>query len=246
MKDVHIYGNYGAEVGSLGWILQQSPTYKTENFKFNERELGNKFNDPWDNHSHDPNHWSHTWIEIQENHKDLSSLNEIMLAGESPGIWGVSYGAWRVSHWDTPATKLGIISTEKVFKFWWNCYMERIIYNPKESIDMHIHDHKQDDPEYKKYMYELCSDYLKLDAIPFWKLQCVFHWGFGRTVNDGDKTQAYNRAYNDSKGYPADIWVDMFDLDIEKLCSILECEYTPEMQKQYKIYLDYCENTLKL
>lgn len=246
MKNVHVYGTFGAEVGILGWILEQSPSYKTKNFTCTEQQLLSTQSDPWDNHNADPDHWSHKWIEIQESQTSFDKLNDIIASGDQPGVWGISYGMWHKDKWETPAIKLGIKGTPRVFKFWWKNYMERIILNPKRAFDMHIHDHHQDDPVYKKHMYETYADYFKEDTIPFWKLQCAFHWGFDRCVTDADKDKALEIASDNSNPYPADIWVDIFSLDIKELCSKLECKYTEEMEKQYKIYLAYCENILKI
>ena len=99
---VHVFGYYGSEASVLGWILEQSPSYSTNNFMRNLRWLNDPHQDPWDNHSGDKTHWTHKWIYHQER-GELDELNKIMTA---PGVWGISYGSWPTTKrkWKTPAT----------------------------------------------------------------------------------------------------------------------------------------------
>jgi len=244
MNNVHIYGVYGFETGVLGWILEQSPTYISNNFKFNAEST----EDPWDNHTDDPNHWSHKWIEIQETAGvDTSQLDELMAAHGTPSVVGISYGAWMNNDWDAPTTiKIGIQATDRVFDAWWQAYATRTISDVRESIDMHIHDHRQDDPEYRKYMYHYFGEYAEMESVSFWKLQTAFHWEWKTIATDEDEEAARLYAKQTFPRYPADIMVDIMNLDLQDLCKKLGCEYAPGMQEQYDLYLDYCENVLNV
>ena len=57
----------------------------------------------------------------------------------------------------------------------------------EESFDMHIHDHRQDDPVYKEHMYKTFGEYLQMEEVEFWKLQTAFHWGLDRIAQDKDE-----------------------------------------------------------
>jgi len=235
-RNVHLYGKYGAEVGVLGWILERSDTYLSSNFIYDTAQL-----DPWDNHSDLDTHWTHTWIEIQESGRQLDRLNQIMDTGPTPGVWGISYGAWKAPRWHTDAFKVGILQTEQACDYYWKNYALRTIHDVKEAFDLHIHDHYQNDSDRKKYMYNTYADYLERDSIAFWKLQAIFHWGFDRTVTDADYEAAKQEVRRGTSRYPADITLDIFSLDIENLCSILECKYNENMTHQYNLFLEYAK-----
>lgn len=243
-KNIHIYGTYGAETGVLGWILEQSPTYKTKNFSFDPERIKEDHADPWDNHSHDPNHWSHKWIEIQETeHSEMEGIEDIINAHPMPSIWGISYGAWFNKYWDIDnLIKIAIEPTEEMFLYYWKVYAERPITNIKESIDMHIHDHAQDDQTYKEWMYNTFNEYLTMDSVPFWKLQTAFHWGYDRIATNDDINDAMSKAKENFPTYPADMYIDLHEINLKDICQELECEYTDKMQEQLDIYYNYCKN----
>ena len=58
VNNAFIYSEVPMYSSVLGWILQQSPSYESEYFVFNN-SIFNKSSrlDPWDNHSDDPDNW---------------------------------------------------------------------------------------------------------------------------------------------------------------------------------------------
>ena len=246
-QNVHIYSQNGAETGVLGWILQQSPTYVTKNFRCSD-DLFTKFRDPWDNHNSDPNHWSHRWIEIQEEQWSEMELleEEIVSKFPTPSLWGISYGAWANDDWEPETlTRVYINNTEKLFRYWWKIYAKRPIKDIKESFDMHIHDHRQDDPVYKERMYDVFGEYLQMEQVEFWKLQTAFHWGLDRIAQDSDEQHFIEMNMQHENFYEADIIIeDMFDIDLKDLCNELGCEYTEQMKIEYNRFLTFAEETL--
>jgi len=242
-QNVHIYGQNGAETGVLGWILEQSCTYVSNNFRCSNNfyEL---FRDPWDNHNNDPDHWSHRWIEIQEEQwSDMELLEEeIVSKYPSPSVWGISYGAWANEGWipDT-LTRVYIENTPELFDYWWSVYAKRPIRDIKESMDMHIHDHKQDNEKYRERIYSMFGEYLEMESVEFWKLQTAFHWGLDRIAVDEDEQHFIDMNRNHDNFYDYDIAVDILNLDIKDLCSKLGCEYTETMQEEYNKFLQFVE-----
>lgn len=245
-QNVHIYSQNGAETGVLGWILEKSPTYVSTNFKFSG-EL-EPFRDAWDNHNTDPDHWSHRWIQIQEEQwSDMELLeDEIVSKYPSPSVWGISYGAWANDDWEPETlTRVYIKNTKKLFNYWWNVYAKRPIRDIKESMDMHIHDHKQDDPEYKKYMYETFGEYLNMYEVEFWKLQTAFHWGLDRIAQDDDEEHFIKMNMQHENFYKADIVIeDFFNIDLKELCDKLGCKFVDSMQDEYNIFLEFAGEVL--
>lgn len=248
-KHVHIYSSCGPDAGALGYVLEMSPTYNSKNFTLNEDDLLEKDVDPWDNHSEDHNHWSHTFIEVQEQNDVtlVHKLEDIMNSIDGRGVWGISYGAWDQQVWDSSAYKIGLQTTDETFDYYWKLYANRPIDDVKESMDMHIHDHKQDDPVYREYMYTTFADYLKEDEIPFWKLQSAFWWGWKECAKDEDYIKAKQIAKPPEHcDYPADIWIeDVFNIDLFKLCNTIQCEYTLEMQNAYDFWVDWAKEQIK-
>lgn len=248
-KHVHIYSSAGPDCGALGWVLEKSPTYTTTNFKLNEDELHEKDIDPWDNHSDDHDHWSHKMIEAQELRDPafVPIMEDIINSHSGRGVWGISYGAWDQKEWESSAYKIGLKTTEESFNYYWKLYANRPIDDIKESIDMHIHDHHQDDPKYKEYMYTTFAEYLEMDEVPFWKLQSAFWWGFKEIATDEDikKAKMIARPATYCPRYPADFWIeDIFDLDLEDLCNKIDCVYTEEMQQAYDFWVKWAKEQI--
>ncbi len=241
---VHVFGYYGSEASVLGWILEQSPSYSTNNFMRNLRWLNDPYNDPWDNHSRDELDWTHKWIYHQER-GELEELNKIMTG---PGVWGVSYGAWpqTKTKWKTPAVCILLEPNQRTFDYYWRCYAERPINDVQNSFDMHILDHHQNNPDYRKYMETKWGKYLEQPGIAFWKLQTCYHWGWTEYATDEDLPKAKAIAQNIEHTYHPDMMLDLFDLDLSKLCSKLEIEHTRFMDREYAMFLDYCTRTLKI
>ena len=242
---VHVYGHYGAEAGVLGWLLENSPSYITNNFCRKLEKLNNPHNDPWDNHStdFDNTHWQYKWIEAQEK-GDFDTLNNIM----TPGVWGISYGTFPQDIWYTTATKILVAPTDRVFEYYWKCYMERNILDVKNAFDMHINDHHQNNATYKECMYNTFGAYLKQNSVPFWKLQSAFHWGWKAIASNDDLQIAKDTAKNliHNTGYNPDITVDIFELDLSALCSKLKIKHSKIMEREYAMFLDYCNRILKI
>lgn len=248
-QHVHIYSSAGPDCGALGWVLEKSPTYVTKNFTLNREDLTEIDVDPWDNHSDDHEHWSHSFIEAQEcNDPFYVNVMEDIIKNNSigRGVWGISYGAWDQPIWESSAYKIGIETTEDTFSYYWKLYANRPIDDIKQSMDMHIHDHKQDDPVYREYMYTTFADYLTQDEIPFWKLQSAFWWGWKECAKDEDYIKAKEIAKPDRRCiYPADIWIDdIFNLDLQDLCNKINCEYTQEMQDAYDFWVKWAKEQI--
>ena len=97
-KHAFIYSEIPMYSSVLGWILQQSSSYQSNYFVFNEYcYKAEERNDPWDNHSDDPNDWSHAFIEDVEDENlsnDFTWLNEFVDSFKCNTIFGLSYGAW--------------------------------------------------------------------------------------------------------------------------------------------------------
>ena len=254
---VHVFGYYSFEANVLGWILENSPSYRTHNFRRRLENLNDPHNDPWDNHALDDlgeEHWTLEWTKHQEA-GDFESLNKMMRRFPlDTGVFGVGYAGWGSGEkWITPATRILINPTQRLFDYYWKCYAERPITNIKHSMDMHILDHHQNDPEYKNYIYDTFVDYLKEDSVPFWKLQTAYHWGWKTCATDDDLAKAKQIALDEaiSNVYEPDITVDLFELDIIDLCSKLECTYInsngiDSMEREYNVFINYCEKVLKI
>tara|TARA_B100000035_G_C21033672_1_gene569736 strand:+ start:1444 stop:2205 length:762 start_codon:yes stop_codon:yes gene_type:complete len=248
-KHVHIYSSAGPDCGALGWVLEKSPTYASTNFKLNEDFLDKINVDPWDNHSQDHNHWSHKMIEAQEldDPAYVPIMEDIINSNNDRSVWGISYGAWDQKEWESNAYKIGITTTDENFDYYWKLYANRPIDDIQESMNMHIHDHHQDNPQYREYMYTTFADYLKEDEVPFWKLQSAFWWGFKECAKDEDvnKAKKIARSPDFKPCYPADFWIeDIFDLDLEDLCNKIDCIYTEEMQQAYDFWVKWAKEQI--
>ena len=248
-KHVHIYSSSGPDAGALVYILEMSPTYSSNNFTCNEDDFLEKDVDPYDNHSDEHDHWSHTFIEVQEQDDPtiVYKLEDIMNSIDGRGVWGISYGAWDQQVWESSAYKIGLKTTDQTFDYYWKLYANRPIDDIKESMDMHIHDHKQDDPVYREYMYTTFADYLTQDEIPFWKLQSAFWWGWKSCATDDDYIKAKEIAKpTEYCDYPADIWIeDVFNIDLLNLCNKIQCVYTLEMQNAYDFWVAWAKEQIK-
>jgi hypothetical protein len=259
MNNAFIYSEVPMYSSVLGWILQQSPSYESEYFVFNN-SIFNKSSrlDPWDNHSDDPDNWAHDFIKDVEDenlHKDFNWLNTFVNNLKCNSIFGLSYGSWtKTIPWTTGIKQIVIHPTDKLFNFYYEIYERRPI-NVKElliSIQMHVHDHKQDNKEYNKHMmdniYPKALEYAERGELEFWQLQsCFHHKGVSipdrseyKTIRNKikqDITADYDFKYDSN----AIVITDLFNISIKKLCKNLDIVYTNSMELEYNKFLNYVD-----
>lgn len=202
MKEhAYIYSYEGMTAGIVGWILQGSPSYKTNYFKFFQNHINQEdgsiidghpefeeHSDPWDNHSEDDDHWSHKYIEnLEVDNDDFSWFDNFVNTFPGRGIFGLSYGSYqKTSIWNNPNVNIIFSrgSTPEnikrykdlfIYTYWKRTFdLEQMI----ESIDMHTHDHHADCSTYKfKLMFRLgnAEKYARQNKLEFWQLQMLYH-----------------------------------------------------------------------
>lgn len=264
MKNTFIYAGNMVDAGILGYILERSPTYVSSNFLLNEDLLDNPNMDPWDNHADDDDHFSHTLVEYQEDETtDFSDFIKTIELQDTPGVFGLSYGAWK-KEIPLDHNNLNLVYIEestRSFNMWFKMYMERVIPDVKNDIDMHIHDHYQDDPVYKEHMYNTFMvpyvEASKKSPVYFWMLQTCFHHNYDYVVKGTEEEKiafksllmddvGENRFKRYNTGLDQCYTVDMFDLDIPALCVKLNIEYADSMQTAYQQFKDYVTNVLQV
>jgi hypothetical protein len=267
MKNLHIYSATMMDTGVIGCVLQQSSSFNSENFQCQDRFLKNPYVDPWDNHQMDKSHWSHKAIECQEDlSKSYTDWLYILNQQKSNWCWGLSYGGWPKDHpWDVENSNLNMLYLEpcnRTFDMWFKCYMERPITEIKRSFDMHIHDHHQDNLDYKKYMYEkFMMPYIHMyypKGIPFWVLQSCFHHEGNDIITDPesqvqkfkdsirDDTMLGN-SYSECNANNENFYVtNLFNIDIKDTCAKLDIEYNDQMFVEYQKFIEYVNNVLQV
>lgn len=277
MKDhAYIYSYEGMTASILGWILQQSPSYSTEYFCYSPHNIARdgsilttvpKFlpnSDPWDNHSDDDFDWSHEYIAcIEKNNLEFDWLNGFVKTFPGRGIFGLSYGAYmKKSVWSNPDVNVILSqgeteeSRDRYRRLFINAYwnrefdMEELI----EGIDMHVHDHKDSDPEYKTELLKKMAPAFNLidkqGFVRFWQCQMVYHHDWEdfpleteenlkelEYLYDDEISPSQNMFTNDSSV----VQVDIFNLNIPEICDILGIEHHPEMDSAYNEFLEYCD-----
>ena len=256
-KHAFIYSEIPMYSSVLGWILQQSSSYQSNYFVFNEYcYKAEERNDPWDNHSDDPNDWSHAFIEDVEDENlsnDFTWLNEFVDSFKCNTIFGLSYGAWgKNKSWHNNINEIIIQPTNKMFDLFYELYERRSV-NPEqllENIKMHVHDHKQDNKIYNERMmnevYPNALEYAKRGELEFWQLQYCFHHKPGSTVPDiKDIERIKHKIKYDiflssfQKNNNAIVIEDLFNIELKELCKKLNIVYNDTMRIEHNKFSDY-------
>ena len=263
MKHTHIYSQVSMLSSALGWILQQSDSYGSNYFRRRSRLLLENRIDPWDNHSDDPNYWTHPYIEeIERSDGNFTWIDEFVKGFDTRSIFGLSYGAWnKTSPWrNETVDSIYIMETDRLFDLFYESYEKRKISIDEllPSFDMHIHDHKQDDALYRDNMmstvYPQALEYAERDELEFWQLQhCFHHRGVSIPCHDDihdikmqiktDIMQCNNYYLNNESVLIID---DMFDIDLKSLCKQLDIVYNSNMETEYNKFLDYAINVAQV
>jgi hypothetical protein len=259
MNHAFIYSSEGQPTGALGWFLQQSESYKSNFFTVGEHNLVEAYlhPDPWDNHSSDPDHWSHQYIEcIEKMDDDFAWINSFVSGFTKRTIFGLSYGAWsKLIPWKNKTVDLIYIEpTEQTYQLFFNSYLRRPVDMDfvKESIDMHVHDHHQDDPVYREHIYSSVYNdalkYAELGELRFWQLQHCFHHG-GTEIPSPDRHDEMRKiTFSDKiapyyeKNEKRCIVVDIFNLDIKNICEKLDIIYNDKMEYEYQRFLKFADD----
>lgn len=258
MKHAFIYNEEGMFSSVLGWIIQQSASYNSNFFKFDWTGENNTIalhTDPWDNHSLDPAHWSHEYIEhIETPDENFDWMDNFVNSFKSRTIFGLSYGAWnKTTAWNNPSLDLiSVKSTRRTIEIFFNCYHARPLSaeDVVESLDMHIHDHHQDNTEYRQWVYNTYGNQAinmaKDKSLEFWQLQYMFHHNgtsFPEVSERSNIIDTYvkhildeTHAFTKRNVYKE---FDILDLNLHNVCDQLSIEYSDQMQKEYKLFMDY-------
>ena len=255
-KHTFIYSEIPMYSSVLGWILQQSSSYQSNYFSLNKVCYeAEERNDPWDNHSDDPNDWSHAFIKDVEDENlsnDFTWLNKFVDSFKCNTIFGLSYGSWaKVSSWDNNLNQIVIQPNDKMFDLFYELYERRSV-NPEqllENIKMHVHDHKQDNKIYNERMmnevYPNALEYAKRGELEFWQLQYCFHHK-GLTVPDiKEKENIKNKIRSDifdtnfTYDNNAIVIEDLFNIELKELCKKLNIVYNDTMRIEHNKFLDY-------
>lgn len=259
MKHAYIFSEEGLTTGILGWILQQSPSYESNFFRFDYTGRGRtlaRHTDPWDNHSHDHNHWSHAYIEnIEKGNSDFTWLNAYLDSFPIRTIFGLSYGAWnKRSPWINDKVDLILVeSTALTFELFFDTYHRRsmTVDDVIESIDMHIHDHHQDNPEYREHLFTVFGnaaiEQAKQSNLEFWQLQYFFHHRGDRLLSMDEvevmKAELRHDLLDNNHSFKEKnkhaIVVDIFNLQLPELCQQLNIVYSENMQAEYNKFLNF-------
>tara|TARA_B110000495_G_C22992838_1_gene584908 strand:- start:481 stop:1278 length:798 start_codon:yes stop_codon:yes gene_type:complete len=256
-KHAFIYSEIPMYASVLGWILQQSDSYESNYFKFNKSWADNYIerNDPWDNHSDDPDNWSHAFIEDIEDknlHTNFTWLDNFVDSFTCNTIFGLSYGAWKKSKpWLTTNNEIVIQPSSKMFDLFYEVYERRTVSPEQllENIQMHVHDHKQDNKEYNEHMmntiYPSALTYAEHGVLEFWQLQYSFQHG-GDTVPsitemESIKHKIKTDIFNDSFQTNSNTIVieDLFDINLKELCKRLNIVYNDNIETEYNKFVKY-------
>jgi len=252
IKHSHIYTSDGMFTGVLGHILEQSDSYKSSNFCFNSSlyndiMMGREQNrDPWDNHSMDKDHWSHKYIQhIEIADRSFEWLNSFVDSFNHPTVFGISYGAYsKKDSWNNKQVQhIGSKYNREMTLIYFHCYFCREFNTDDviESLDMHIHDHFQDDPEYRKYAMEKFGNAAiqisKSEPIEFWQLQSCYHHGYEGIPDKNRKDEFIEHITSSNKQSSIfldnnDVYtIDPFDIDMYSICDKLEIQPNKKMNR---------------
>lgn len=266
MKHAYVRSEEGLQTGTLGWILQQSPSYKSNYFKFrcvyskeHKRWMKQRHVDPWDNHSLNPNHWSHAYIESIENiNENYEWIDSFVDTFKERTVFGLSYGGWTKSlPWDNKNVDLICVeSNDKTVELFIDTYLKRTMTpeEVEESLNMHIHDHHQDDEDYRKHIYNIVGEKAIKYAqdnqqIEFWQLQYCFHHGGDRLLEKDEIDIMKKKYYNTimeaqsftTLNHDRIKYYDIFNLDLKKISEDLNIEYVDKMQQEYNVFIDFSD-----
>ena len=247
MKHLHIYTSLGMPTGVLGYIFEQSPSFFSNNFCFDKMQYNRGGSvDPWDNHTDDDPHWTHTYIEYTEKRdSDFAFLDNFVRTFEARSVFGVSYGGYaKQSAWENNILQhVGTPLNEKMFDLWFECYMTRVFdYDDVvDSIRAHIHDHHQDNPEYREYvMNEYGNTAMELareGTLEFWQLQTCYHHNHTRLphITYKDTFRKYLRDEYMEKEHHFNTrndtyMVDPLNINVYTICDDLKIQYSQGMQ----------------
>lgn len=260
MKHAHIYSSTPMAASLLGWILQQSDSYKSNFFVCDDENLEKAHMDPWDNHSAAEDDWSHAYIEDIESdvtRYEFDWLDSFVDSFVVRSIFGLSYGEWKKSIvWhNSKLDTILILSTDRLRELFYESYERRLVDKETflENIKMHVHDHRQNDESYNEYIMNLIyEDGLKCienDSLEFWQMQyCFHHKGNGipdKSSEDTIKQQIMSELTDDTVCYDG-IEVDLFNLDLKALCKQLDIVYNDKMEEEYNKFLDYVNNVVQV
>lgn len=259
----YIYSFDGMSTGVLGWILQDSPSYKTEFFQMDSASLYQKeiSHDPWDNHGDNEKHWSHKYIKnLEVKNDDFSWFDNFVDSFPGPGIFGLSYGSYqKTSVWKKPnvkvllSTPLDDSSKAKYKTMFIETYWKRKldVEDLVESVDMHTHDHKEDCSVYKFTLLgriQRAIDLAKERQLEFWQLQMIYHHEYDHVPEQTEEEYTKLYALYDEEVHSETsllhndkdvIKADLFNLDLKELCTQLQIEYCEEMEHNYNQFLDW-------
>jgi hypothetical protein len=258
MKHAYIYNEEGMFTSVLGWILQQSNSYDSNFFRFGWTTDNNTIaphTDPWDNHSLEPAHWSHAYIEhIEQVDNNFVWIDNFVNDFKSRSIFGLSYGAWNKSAaWTNESVELiSIKSSRKTVEIFFDCYHARPLSaeDVVESLNMHIHDHHQDNLEYRRWVYDTYGEkaiaMAKDNNLEFWQLQFMFHHDGISFPDISERDNIINtyvthileesHAFTKRNNYKE---FDILDLNLHNVCNQLSIEYSDAMLVEYNRFLDY-------
>tara|TARA_R110002074_G_scaffold166179_5_gene326573 strand:+ start:1822 stop:2610 length:789 start_codon:yes stop_codon:yes gene_type:complete len=257
----------------LGWILQQSDSYESTHCVIHEHALDEKkigfYLDPWDNHSDDPDNWSHAFIEDVEDENlgdNFTWLNEFVDSFKCNTIFGLSYGEWRkTKSWENSnVNKIAIPTSDKIFNLFYEVYERRSVSPAQclKNIQMHVHDHKQDEPVYNERMmneiYPKALEYANRGELEFWQLQYCFHHNGADVPGPEERENIKNIikqeiAIDTSNDYDlrwsifiedAIVIEDLFNIDLKGLCKQLNIVYNERIGIEYKKFLDYANDII--
>ena len=248
-----VYSSMPMMASLLGWILQQSDSYKSNYFRYDALAV-----DPWDNHSDDPDNWSHAFIEDVEDEvlgNDFTWLNEFVDSFKCNTIFGLSYGGWRKNKpwYNNNIFEILILPTNRLFDLFYQVYEKRLV-SPNElleNIKMHVHDHKQDNKIYNERMmneiYPNALEYAKRNELEFWQLQYCFHHG-GASIpalsemnNIKNTIQSEISSTNFVKNNDTVVIEDLFNINLKELCKNLNIIHNEHMELAYNKFLDFVD-----
>ena len=273
MPHAFIYSQIPMMASVLGWVLEQSDSYESNYFDFRQNGFDERkkgcYLDPWDNHSDDPDNWSHYFIEDVEDRNlacDFTWLNEFANSFKCNTIFGLSYGGWeKTVSWDNNnVNKIVIQPSDKMFDLFWKVYESRLISPVEllENIQMHVHDHKQDNKIYNERMmneiYPKALEYANRGELEFWQLQYCFHHDGVNVPSPEEKENIKNMIKHDicqDLGAETEIrWQvfcdsaivieDLFNIDLEGLCKELNIVYNEKIGIEYKKFLEYANDVI--
>ena len=173
-------------------------------------------------------------------------------------VFGLSYGGWTKSlPWDNKNVDLICVeSNDKTVELFIDTYLKRTMTpeEVEESLNMHIHDHHQDDEDYRKHIYNIVGEKAIRYAqdnqqIEFWQLQYCFHHGGDRLLEKDEIDIMKKKYYNaimeaqsfTTLNHDRIKYYDIFNLDLKKISEDLNIEYVDKMQQEYNVFIDFSD-----